>query len=121
MNNDLKKINKLQPKSRRQKSKLQKVELVDRLIKISRVPKVTKGGKKLSFRQNIKVHHTVFSSISFNLSEPSPFLSSLDPKRSRSRCLVTRDYEATSPEELSLMVNEVSFEKRRPRRFIFWF
>lgn len=55
MNNDLKKINKLQPKSRRQKSKLQKVELIDRLIKISRVSKVTKGGKKLSFRAIVVV------------------------------------------------------------------
>jgi len=54
MNNDLKKINKLQPQSRR-KPKLQKIEFIDRLIKISRVSKVTKGGKKLSFRAIVVV------------------------------------------------------------------
>lgn len=51
MNNSLKKINKLQPKSRRKP----KIELIDRLIKISRVSKVTKGGKKLSFRAIVVV------------------------------------------------------------------
>ena len=49
MTNDLKKINKLKPNSRR-KQRIQEPKLVERLIKISRVSKVTKGGKKLSFR-----------------------------------------------------------------------
>lgn len=49
MNNNLKKINKLQPKYRR------KPKIVERLIKISRVSKVTKGGKKLSFRAIVVV------------------------------------------------------------------
>ena len=44
MSSDLKKINK--KNSRR----IQEPKLVERLIKISRVSKVTKGGKKLSFR-----------------------------------------------------------------------
>jgi len=46
MNSDLKKINKFKknPQSNN------KVKFVERLIKISRVSKVTKGGKKLSFR-----------------------------------------------------------------------
>lgn len=44
MSNDLKKINK--KNSRR----INKPKFVERLIKISRVSKVTKGGKKLSFR-----------------------------------------------------------------------
>mmetsp|Transcript_12160 Transcript_12160/g.33487 ORF Transcript_12160/g.33487 Transcript_12160/m.33487 type:complete len:180 (-) Transcript_12160:579-1118(-) len=49
MNSDLKKINKLKKRSRRSNS-IQEPKLVERLIKISRVTKVTKGGKKLSFR-----------------------------------------------------------------------
>lgn len=49
MNNDLKKINKFQSKYRR------KPKLEERLIKISRVSKVTKGGKKLSFRAIVVV------------------------------------------------------------------
>jgi len=49
MNNDLKKINKLKKNSRRN-SNIQEPKFVERLIKISRVSKVTKGGKKLSFR-----------------------------------------------------------------------
>ena len=49
MTSDLKKINKFKPNSRR-KQNLQEPKLVERLIKISRVSKVTKGGKKLSFR-----------------------------------------------------------------------
>ena len=54
MNTDLKKINKLQPKNRR-KIKFQKVKWDEKLIKISRVTKVTKGGKKLSFRAIVVV------------------------------------------------------------------
>ena len=49
MTSDLKKINKQKPNSRR-KQNFQEPRLVERLIKISRVSKVTKGGKKLSFR-----------------------------------------------------------------------
>lgn len=49
MSSDLKKINKLKKNSRRPQS-VQEPKLVERLIKISRVSKVTKGGKKLSFR-----------------------------------------------------------------------
>jgi small subunit ribosomal protein S5 len=48
MTSDLKRINK-KPNSRR-KQNTQEPKLVERLIKISRVSKVTKGGKKLSFR-----------------------------------------------------------------------
>ena len=49
MSTDLKKINKLKKNSRRSDNgKDQK--FVERLIKIGRVSKVTKGGKKLSFR-----------------------------------------------------------------------
>jgi len=49
MSSDLKKINKVKRNSRRG-SNSQEPKLVERLIKISRVSKVTKGGKKLSFR-----------------------------------------------------------------------
>jgi len=49
MSSDLKKINK--KNSRR----IQEPKLVERLIKISRVSKVTKGGKKLSFRAIVVV------------------------------------------------------------------
>lgn len=45
---DLKKINK--KTNSRRKQNPQEPKLVERLIKISRVSKVTKGGKKLSFR-----------------------------------------------------------------------
>ena len=51
MSSDLKKINKLKKNSRRS----QEPKLVERLIKISRVSKVTKGGKKLSFRAIVVV------------------------------------------------------------------
>ena len=44
MSTDLKKISRVKKNSRN------KPKLVERLIKISRVSKVTKGGKKLSFR-----------------------------------------------------------------------
>jgi len=44
MSTDLKKINRVKKNSRN------KPKFVERLIKISRVSKVTKGGKKLSFR-----------------------------------------------------------------------
>jgi small subunit ribosomal protein S5 len=54
MTSDLKKINKLKPNSRRKQS-TQEPKLVERLIKISRVSKVTKGGKKLSFRAIVVV------------------------------------------------------------------
>ena len=49
MNTDLKKINKLKKNSRSNEN-ASKLKFVERLIKISRVSKVTKGGKKLSFR-----------------------------------------------------------------------
>ena len=49
MSSDLKKINKLKKNSQRNFN-IQESKLVERLIKISRVSKVTKGGKKLSFR-----------------------------------------------------------------------
>jgi len=48
MSNDLKKINK--KRNSRRNSNIQEPKFVERLIKISRVSKVTKGGKKLSFR-----------------------------------------------------------------------
>ena len=44
MSTDLKKISRVKKNSRN------KPKFVERLIKISRVSKVTKGGKKLSFR-----------------------------------------------------------------------
>ena len=49
MNTDLKQVNKLKKAPRRTERNRQ-VQLVERLIKISRVSKVTKGGTKLSFR-----------------------------------------------------------------------
>ena len=49
MSSDLIKINK-EKKNYRSNSKVQESKFVERLIKISRVSKVTKGGKKLSFR-----------------------------------------------------------------------
>ena len=52
MNSDLKKINK---KNKIRKTSEQELRLVERLIKISRVSKVTKGGKKLSFRAIVVV------------------------------------------------------------------
>lgn len=54
MNSDLKKINKPTKNSRRNARK-NEPQLVERLIKISRVSKVTKGGKKLSFRAVVVV------------------------------------------------------------------
>ena len=54
MASDLKKINKLRKNSRRLNN-IQEPKLVERLIKISRVSKVTKGGKKLSFRAVVVV------------------------------------------------------------------
>jgi small subunit ribosomal protein S5 len=50
---DLKKINK--KTNSRRKQNPQEPKLVERLIKISRVSKVTKGGKKLSFRAVVVV------------------------------------------------------------------
>jgi small subunit ribosomal protein S5 len=49
MNSDLKKINKVK-KNSRSNLNVNKPRFVERLIKINRVSKVTKGGKKLSFR-----------------------------------------------------------------------
>jgi small subunit ribosomal protein S5 len=49
MNSDLKKINKVK-KNSRSNTNNSKPRFVERLIKINRVSKVTKGGKKLSFR-----------------------------------------------------------------------
>ena len=49
MTSDLKKINKLK-KNSRSYGNTAEPKFVERLIKISRVSKVTKGGKKLSFR-----------------------------------------------------------------------
>jgi len=48
MSTDLKQVNKLKKNSRRGDNNDPK--FVERLIKIGRVTKVTKGGKKLSFR-----------------------------------------------------------------------
>jgi small subunit ribosomal protein S5 len=49
MSSDLKKVNKLKKTSRRINNS-QEPRLIERLIKLDRVSKVTKGGKKLSFR-----------------------------------------------------------------------
>ena len=49
MNSDLKKINKVK-KNLRSNGNINNPRFVERLIKINRVSKVTKGGKKLSFR-----------------------------------------------------------------------
>ena len=54
MNCDFKKINKLKKNSRRNNT-VQESKFVERLIKISRVSKVTKGGKKISFRAIVVV------------------------------------------------------------------
>ena len=54
MTTNFKKINKLKSNSRRRQI-IQEPKLVERLIKISRVSKVTKGGKKLSFRAIVVV------------------------------------------------------------------
>jgi len=49
MSTDLKQVNKVK-KNLRRNDKRNETKLTERLIKISRVSKVTKGGKKLSFR-----------------------------------------------------------------------
>jgi len=54
MNINLKQVNKLKKNSKRNNN-LKETKLVERLIKISRVSKVTKGGKKLSFRAIVVV------------------------------------------------------------------
>ena len=54
MSSDLKQLNKVKKNSRRNNN-LQEPKFVERLIKISRVSKVTKGGKKLSFRAIVVV------------------------------------------------------------------
>ena len=48
MSTELKQVNKLKKTPRRNEN--QNDKFIERLIKISRVTKVTKGGKKLSFR-----------------------------------------------------------------------
>jgi len=53
MTNDLKKLNK--KRNSRRSINVYEPKLVERLIKISRVSKVTKGGKKLSFRAVVVV------------------------------------------------------------------
>ena len=53
MTNDLKKLNK--KRNSRRNNSTYEPKLVERLIKISRVSKVTKGGKKLSFRAVVVV------------------------------------------------------------------
>lgn len=52
MSNDLKEVSK---KNRRRSDNLKSPEFLERLIKISRVSKVTKGGKKLSFRSIVVI------------------------------------------------------------------
>ena len=52
MSTDLKRVNK---KNSRRSGAVSEPKLVERLIKISRVSKVTKGGKKLSFRAIVVV------------------------------------------------------------------
>ena len=54
MSSDLKQLNKVKKNSRRNEN-TQEPKFVERLIKISRVSKVTKGGKKLSFRAIVVV------------------------------------------------------------------
>ena len=54
MNTDLKQINKSKKNSRKGNSSTNR-KLIERLVKVSRVSKVTKGGKKLSFRAIIVV------------------------------------------------------------------
>ena len=54
MANDLKEVNKLKKNGRRS-YKLTEPKFLERLIKISRVSKVTKGGKKLSFRSIVVI------------------------------------------------------------------
>ena len=54
MNSDLKKINKSKTNPRNN-TRLQDRKFEERLIKISRVSKVTKGGKKLSFRAIVAI------------------------------------------------------------------
>src|SRR5687767_1256311 len=54
MSSDFKKINKLKKKFQRNNN-VQESKFVERLIKISRVSKVTKGGKKISFRAIVVV------------------------------------------------------------------
>jgi len=54
MANDLKEVNKLKKNGRRS-DKLNEPKFLERLIKISRVSKVTKGGKKLSFRSIVVI------------------------------------------------------------------
>jgi len=49
MNSKVNQVNKSNKRSRRHKTKIEE-KLMERLIKVSRVSKVTKGGKKLSFQ-----------------------------------------------------------------------
>ena len=55
MSTDLKRVNK---KNSRRSGAAQEPKFVERLIKISRVSKVTKGGKKLSFRAVLVIGNT---------------------------------------------------------------
>ena len=54
MSKDLKEVNKLKKNSRRSEN-TNEPKFVERLIKISRVSKVTKGGKRLSFRSIVVI------------------------------------------------------------------
>nr|YP_010537622.1 ribosomal protein S5 [Tenuicylindrus belgicus]UYC31539.1 ribosomal protein S5 [Tenuicylindrus belgicus] len=54
MNTDLKQVNKSK-KATRRNERTKQPKLIERLIQISRVSKVTKGGKKLSFRAVIVI------------------------------------------------------------------
>ena len=54
MSSDLKQLNKFKKNSRRTNNVVEP-KIVERLIKISRVSKVTKGGKQLSFRAIVVV------------------------------------------------------------------
>ena len=54
MSTDLKEVNKIKKNSAR-RNNVNKPKFVERLIKVSRVSKVTKGGKKLSFRAIVVV------------------------------------------------------------------
>lgn len=54
MSSNVNQVNKSNKRPRRQKANLEE-KLMERLIKVSRVSKVTKGGKKLSFRAIVVV------------------------------------------------------------------
>jgi len=58
MSSDLKETNKRKRKPRLNNNRINEEKWVERIIKISRVSKVTKGGKKLSFRAIVVVGNT---------------------------------------------------------------